>query len=105
MTKPLSWGQLLAILVATCQNLPDQRTGKNSPYTIRDAALGVFGVFFTRTPRSWPANATCNGAKDVIMPRASSASATFPVIRRFAICWVRLRRPICGHLFERCSSG
>jgi hypothetical protein len=50
MTKPLSWGQLLAILVATCQNLPDQRTGKNGQYTISDAPLGAFGVFFTQTP-------------------------------------------------------
>ena len=50
MTQPLSWGQLLAILVATCQDLPDQRTGKNRQHTIRDAALGAFGVFFTQTP-------------------------------------------------------
>ena len=50
MTQPLSWGHLLAILVATCQDLPDQRTGKNRQSTISDATLGAFGVFFTQTP-------------------------------------------------------
>lgn len=50
MTRPLSWGQLLAILSATCQALPDYRTGKNRQYRISDAALGAFGVFFTQTP-------------------------------------------------------
>jgi hypothetical protein len=50
MTRPLSWGQLRALLVTTCQELPDYRTGQNSQYRISDAALGAFGVFFTQTP-------------------------------------------------------
>ncbi len=50
MTRPLSWGHLRAILRATCQELPDYRTGKNCQYRISDAALGAFGVFFTQTP-------------------------------------------------------
>ena len=49
MTRPLSCGQLRALLVTTCQELPDYRTGKNSQYRISDAALGAFGVFFTQT--------------------------------------------------------
>ena len=71
MTKPLSWGQLLAILVATCQDLPDQRTGKNSQYTLSDAALGAFGVFFTQTPsflahqRDMQRRKGCNNAQSL----------------------------------------
>jgi hypothetical protein len=30
--------------------LPDQRTGKNTRYSIEDAALSAFSVFFTQTP-------------------------------------------------------
>jgi hypothetical protein len=71
MTQPLSWGQLLAILVATCQDLPDQRTGKNRQHTIRDAALGAFGVFFTQTPlflarqRDMQRRKGCNNAQSL----------------------------------------
>ena len=71
MTKTLSWGQLLAILVATCQDLPDQRTGKNSQYTISDAILGGFGVFFTQTPsflarqRDMQRRKGCNNARSL----------------------------------------
>ena len=71
MTQPLSWGQLLAILAATCQDLPDQRTGKNSQYTISDAALGAFGVFFTQTPsflarqRDMQRRKGCNNAQSL----------------------------------------
>jgi hypothetical protein len=71
MTEALSWGQLLAILIATCQNLPDQRTGKNSQYTISDAALGAFGVFFTQTPsflarqRDMQRRKGCNNAQSL----------------------------------------
>ena len=87
MTKPLSWGQLLAILVATCQDLPDQRTGKNSQYTLSDAALGALRSLLHRNALilSPPKTLTCNAGKGATMPRVSSASPIFPVIRRFAI--------------------
>ncbi len=29
---------------------PDKRTGKNTRYTLADAALGAFSVFFTQSP-------------------------------------------------------
>jgi len=31
-------------------SLPDKRTGKNKHYTVADAAMSAFGVFFTQTP-------------------------------------------------------
>lgn len=30
--------------------MPDRRTGKNSSYTVPDAASGAFSVFFTQEP-------------------------------------------------------
>lgn len=32
------------------EHLPDQRTGKNISYSIKDAALGAFSVFFSQSP-------------------------------------------------------
>ena len=32
------------------KEFPDKRTGDNTRYSIEDAALGAFSVFFTRSP-------------------------------------------------------
>jgi len=50
MTAPLSFGALRQILIETCEQLPDQRTGTNKRYRVRDAALGAFSVFFMQCP-------------------------------------------------------
>jgi hypothetical protein len=50
MAKPLSFAQLLAILTTTFMELPEHRTGQNTRYSLCDAALGAFGVFFTQSP-------------------------------------------------------
>ena len=49
MARALSFGKLLTILSDTFGQLPDSRTGNNGRYTICDAALGAFGVFFTQS--------------------------------------------------------
>ena len=50
MTEPLTFGALQAILMETFRRLPDPRTGDNTRYTMADAALGAFSVFFTQSP-------------------------------------------------------
>lgn len=50
MTGMLTFGDVLAILVATFQQLPDHRTGDNVRYLPCDAALAAYGVFFTQSP-------------------------------------------------------
>ena len=35
---------------ATVATFPDKRTGKNTHYSLVDAALGAFAVFFTQSP-------------------------------------------------------
>jgi hypothetical protein len=47
---PLSFSDLRSVLTTTFGNLPDKRTSRNRLYTLSDAALGAFSVFFTQTP-------------------------------------------------------
>lgn len=42
--------QMIASLAEAVSRFPDKRTGKNTQYTLADAALGAFSVFFTQSP-------------------------------------------------------
>ena len=46
----LSFPWLVEQLRRVIQDFPDKRTGLNCHYTIEDAALGAFSVFFTQSP-------------------------------------------------------
>src|SRR5919202_1616884 len=50
MASPLSFDVLVQAFHQVLDHLPDTRRGKNSTYTIKDAALGAFAVFFTQSP-------------------------------------------------------
>ncbi len=50
MAVPLMFSQVMGILNRTLSRLPDQRRGQNSQYTLQDAALSAFAVFFTQSP-------------------------------------------------------
>lgn len=50
MSKPVTYKRLLAILDRTFTGLPDPRTGQNTIYTMRDAAMAAFSVFFMQSP-------------------------------------------------------
>lgn len=71
MAEPLSFGALLAILTDVFRQLPDQRTGENTQYTICDAALGAFGIFFMQCPsllayqRDMQRRKGCNNAQSL----------------------------------------
>lgn len=41
---------MIALLTEAVSAFPDKRTGKNTQYTLADAALGAFSVFFTQSP-------------------------------------------------------
>lgn len=45
-----TFNQMIGSLREAIQTFPDKRTGKNSTYTMEDAALGAFSVFFTQCP-------------------------------------------------------
>jgi Transposase DDE domain len=51
MTNALGFDALKAILHQCIHQLPDHRqAGPNARYTIKDAALGAFGIFYTQSP-------------------------------------------------------
>jgi hypothetical protein len=50
MSKPSPFNQFVQAFRATIATFPDKRTGKNKQYSLVDAALGAFAVFFTQSP-------------------------------------------------------
>jgi len=50
MSKASPFTDFLRALRSAISTFPDPRTGKNKHYTVRDAALGAFAVFFTQSP-------------------------------------------------------
>src|SRR5215468_9856102 len=51
MARPLSFDHLQALLRQYTAGLPDVRKpSPNTRYTIQNAALGVFGIFFMQSP-------------------------------------------------------
>lgn len=48
--EPFTFGNLLAHFRSVIKEFPDKRTGDNTRYSIEDAALGAFSVFFTQSP-------------------------------------------------------
>ncbi len=51
MTTPLGFALLKDTLYRRVQQLPDHRQGRpNTRYTLQDAVLGAFGIFFTQSP-------------------------------------------------------
>ncbi len=46
----LTFDNMVKYLRATFVNFPDKRTGQNLSYSLEDAALGAFSVFFTQSP-------------------------------------------------------
>ena len=50
MSKATPFTDFLRAMRAAIATFPDLRKGKNKHYTVRDAALGAFAVFFTQSP-------------------------------------------------------
>lgn len=50
MLGNLRLSRMVAELEQVCRRFTDQRTGKNSRYEMRDAAMSAFSVFFTQSP-------------------------------------------------------
>jgi len=47
---PTTFNRLVEIFRSTVEQFPDERTGDNVTYSMADAALGAFSVFFTQSP-------------------------------------------------------
>jgi len=49
-TESITFDSMVKYLRSAIGLFPDKRTGKNSTYSIEDAALGAFSIFFTQSP-------------------------------------------------------
>jgi hypothetical protein len=65
MAGPLGFDALTQALHRTLDQLPDPRRGKNTTYTVKDAALGAFAVFFTQSPSFLAHQQTLRQAKGI----------------------------------------
>lgn len=65
LTAPLQFDALVQALHTQLDQLPDARRGKNTQYSIKDAALGAFAVFFTQSPSFLAHQQTLHHAKGV----------------------------------------
>jgi hypothetical protein len=50
MPETLAFDDLIEKFHQVLDELPDKRSGQNTTYTIKDAGLGAFSVFFTQSP-------------------------------------------------------
>ena len=50
MSNDLAFDSLIEQFHQVLDGLPDKRTGQNTTYSIKDAALSAFSVFFTQSP-------------------------------------------------------
>ncbi|HZY43044.1 MAG TPA: ISNCY family transposase, partial [Anaerolineae bacterium] len=50
MPEPFNFDTLMQSFHPILDRLPDHRTGQNVTYTIKDAALSAFAVFFMQSP-------------------------------------------------------
>jgi hypothetical protein len=50
MTTPITFDAMRSILTQRMTQLPDHRKGSNTQYSIQEAALGAFGIFFMQSP-------------------------------------------------------
>ena len=50
MTKPVTFNRLVSVLDQTFAQLPDRRKGLNVTYSMREAAMAAFSVFFMQSP-------------------------------------------------------
>ena len=48
--KPFTFDKLVNFIRSVIKQFPDKRTGDDTHYTIEDAGLGAFSVFFTQNP-------------------------------------------------------
>ncbi len=56
--RPPTFNGLVAFFRSTVERFPDERTGDNTIYSMADAAMGAFSVFFTQSPSFL--NSQCN---------------------------------------------
>ena len=77
--RPQTFNALVAFFRSTVDRFPDERTGDNVEYSMADAAMGAFSVFFTQSPsfldsqRNLEVTQGCSNARSLfVMTRTPS---------------------------------
>ena len=74
--KKFTYDEILKFTQRVLSNLPDGRTGSNIVYTMADAGLGAFSVFFTQSPSFLDFQRTMELAKGI-----SNAQTLFGMLK------------------------
>ena len=78
MSERFAFDRLVQALHQGLDSLPDYRKGKNTQYSIKDAALGAFAVFFTQSPSFLASQRTLQQAKGRSNAASLFGSAQIP---------------------------
>lgn len=76
---------------ATFDGFEDRRRGKNTPYSLSDAALSAFSVFSCRALPSWTSRGRCRKHSERTTRQRCSGCIGFPVTIPFVASWTRWR--------------
>ena len=99
MTKPVTFNRLLSVLERTFAQLPDGRTGQNTTYSMRDAAMAAFSVFFMQSPSFLAHQEAMQGRE-----RRNNAASLFGIEKILSDPQIRnLLDPVTPALFQHLS--
>lgn len=76
----ITFDSLVGKLRSAINEFPDKRRGKNTMFSIQDAALGAFSVFFIQSPSFLSYQKMMQERKGKIMHTPSLAYPKFPLI-------------------------
>ena len=82
----LTFSDVVNQLRTTFESLPDARTGKNIRYTMTDAGLSAFSVFFMQSPSFLDFQRTMQETQGKTMLRVYSVYLKFQRIITSAVC-------------------
>ena len=89
MATLLGFDDLKSMLCRRIDSLPDHRKqGPNTRYSIQDAALSAFGIFFTQSPSFLEYQRHLQQTKYKTMPRRCWALRRFPLTTKSATCLI-----------------
>ena len=88
----LTMGDTTRLIRGTFETFVDARKGKNKSYTLVDAGLSAFSVFFMQSPSFLEYQRTLEQAHGENTPRRCSGSIKFRRTTRYAPCSTPARR-------------
>ena len=88
-TPPYSFDNLVNEFKWLVKSMPDLRIGNNNSYSIADAALGAFSVFFMQSPSFLSHQLKMQAARGYSNAKSLFQIEIFLAIARLEVCWIR----------------